>query len=95
MSSDYRGRMLIQSPSRKTLETNLAQLNPQPTEPLYVVGIRSVLLYLRELSDIEDLGLEDKDGSGVVTILADALHWKGPGTQSPRFAEEPWMDIER
>lgn len=69
------------------------QLNPPPTEPLYVVGVYGILLYLRELSDIEDLGLDHEDGTGVVTILSDALNWKEPFPYE-NVSDEPWMDYE-
>ena len=75
--------------------TTPLQLTPPPTEPIYVVGVRSVLLYLREMSELEDLGLEQADGAGVVTILADALNWKDPRSYGERYSEEPWMDAER
>ncbi|KAF5375625.1 hypothetical protein D9757_008524 [Collybiopsis confluens] len=52
-------------------------LDPPPEHPLYLVSLRSVHLYLRELSDLEDLGLsDDSDTNGVVTVLSPALHWR-------------------
>ncbi|KIK63188.1 hypothetical protein GYMLUDRAFT_197664 [Collybiopsis luxurians FD-317 M1] len=76
-------------------------LDPPPKHPLYLVTIRSVHLYLRELSDLEDLGLsDDPDKNGVVTILSPALHWKRTDTYftSGIWAiggEEDWLDMER
>lgn len=72
------------------------KLHPPPENPLYVVGIRAVHVYLRELSDLEDLGV-DAD-NGVVSILADSLHVRGPwyGKDISRDAEvEPWMNHDR
>lgn len=54
-----------------------------------------MLLYLREMSDVEDLGLGNENGAGVITILSDALNWKGPVSYGARSSEEPWMDVER
>ena len=38
-----------------------------------MIGIRPVLLYLREMSDIEDLGFDALGGNGVISILADVF----------------------
>ncbi|THH32553.1 hypothetical protein EUX98_g1639 [Antrodiella citrinella] len=74
------------------------QLNPPPKEPLYVVGIRSLHLYLHELSDLEDLGLNDPI-TGVVLLLSDSLNFRGPNiARYGRWQlkdEEDWMDNER
>ncbi|KAF9059057.1 hypothetical protein BDP27DRAFT_1407846 [Rhodocollybia butyracea] len=73
-------------------------LNPPPTHPLYLVTLRSVHVYLRELSDLEDLGLFDDDGAGIVTVLSPALHWKqsndyvATGMWSVGGTEE-WLDL--
>ena len=51
-----------------------AQLGPPPTEPLFLVTLYSVVLGLRELSDIEDLGLDyNPDRCGVVPIYSSSL----------------------
>ncbi|KAI0058634.1 hypothetical protein BV25DRAFT_1212589 [Artomyces pyxidatus] len=53
------------------------QLNPPPTTPLYLIGVYSVQLYLREYSDIENLGFSDDTSSnGVLTVLNDAINVK-------------------
>ncbi|KAI0088823.1 hypothetical protein BDY19DRAFT_890423 [Irpex rosettiformis] len=70
------------------------KLNPPPTEPLYVVGVYAILLYLRELNDLEDLGIDREDGTGVVTILSDALSWTEPRPYENDITDEPWMDFE-
>lgn len=51
------------------------QLDPPPTEPLYLVSIRGVHLYLREISAIQDIGLNDPSGNGVVPILSESMHY--------------------
>ncbi|KAJ7035559.1 hypothetical protein C8F04DRAFT_1037200 [Mycena alexandri] len=76
------------------------QLNPPPTNPLYLVSIHKLHLYLRELSEIEDLGLDDPAGNGVVTIMSDALHFKRSGEYVYQGmwrieGAEPWTDYER
>ncbi|KAI0341479.1 hypothetical protein BDW22DRAFT_1359055 [Trametopsis cervina] len=71
------------------------KLNPPPTEPLYVVGVNAVLVYLREMSDIENLGLDQEDGAGVVLILADALNWRSPLPYHSDASHEPWMNFEQ
>ena len=79
--------------------SSLLQLDPPAEEPLYVIGVRAVHLYLRELSEIEDLGLDEPSGNGIVSILSDALNCRG--SQAVRYGKrakqdaEPWMDIER
>lgn len=45
------------------------QLDPPPTEPLFLVALYSVILGLKEFSDIEDLGLDySLRRSGVVPM---------------------------
>lgn len=70
-------------------------MSPPPAEQLYVVGIRPVLLYLMEQSQIEDLGLSDQDDPGrVVPILADTLNWRAPWPYAYGILPEvePYMD---
>ncbi|KAJ7493248.1 hypothetical protein B0H11DRAFT_2394589 [Mycena galericulata] len=74
------------------------QLNPRAMQPLYLVSIHKLHLYLRELSDIEDLGLNDPNG--VVTVISDALHVKRTGEYLNHGmwrieGAEPWTDYER
>ncbi|KAI3607358.1 3 trna processing endoribonuclease [Moniliophthora roreri] len=75
------------------------ELIPQPTEPLYLVAIRSVHLYLRELSDLLDIGVNsDPSENGVVTVLSDALHYRKRESYPPFGmwsvgGDEPWLDI--
>ncbi|KAG5640501.1 hypothetical protein DXG03_008289 [Asterophora parasitica] len=74
-------------------------LQPPPTSPLYLVTIRSVHLYIRELSDLQDLGLDDPSGNGVVPIMSEALHWKNTGAYQTYGmwqigGTEPWTDYE-
>ena len=52
-------------------------------------------MYLVERQELEDLGLADPTGNGVVTILSDALNWRPPrpyGRNS--MHDEPFMDFE-
>ncbi|KAG7094254.1 hypothetical protein E1B28_007858 [Marasmius oreades] len=70
---------------------------PRPSEPLYLVTIRAVHLYLREMSDLEDLGLFDENG--VVTVLSPAIHWRQYASYPDSGiwqvgGDEPWLDIE-
>ncbi|KAF9269308.1 hypothetical protein L218DRAFT_969838 [Marasmius fiardii PR-910] len=76
------------------------QIVSEPSDPLYLVTIRPVHLYLRELSDLQDLGIfDDPSKNGVVTVVSPALHWR----QIPSYptsgiwqvgGDEPWLDIE-
>lgn len=83
---------------RGAASPNVAQLDPSPTEPLYLVTHRPILLYLREYSDIEDLGMLDPSGNGVIPVLSDILHWKRTGLwqSGGPYPEvdgcEPWMN---
>ncbi|KAF7357029.1 hypothetical protein MVEN_01039500 [Mycena venus] len=76
------------------------QLDPPATQPLYLVSIHKLHLYLRELAEIEDLGLDDPSGSGVVTVISDALHIKQSGDYVYHGmwrieGAEPWTDYQR
>ncbi|KAI0305153.1 hypothetical protein B0F90DRAFT_1701754 [Multifurca ochricompacta] len=55
------------------------QLNPSPTDPLYLVSTLPIHLYLRELANLEELGLSDSINTpnGVVPILSDVLSPRG------------------
>ncbi|KAI9458853.1 hypothetical protein BJY52DRAFT_1267524 [Lactarius psammicola] len=55
------------------------QLDPPPSGPLYLISISTVHLYLRELSDLENLGLSDSTDTpnGIVPILSDVLNVRG------------------
>jgi ribonuclease Z len=52
---------------------------PSPTEPLYLITHRAVLLYVYEYSDLEDLGINGDLKCGVVPVLSESLHWKRTG----------------
>ncbi|KAJ7813157.1 hypothetical protein B0H14DRAFT_3751159 [Mycena olivaceomarginata] len=74
------------------------QLDPPATQPLYLVSIHKLHLYLRELANIEDLGLDDPNG--VVTVISDALHIKRSGDYLYHGmwrieGSEPWTDYQR
>jgi len=76
------------------------QLNPPPTEPIYVIANRFIHLYIREWSDLEDLGLYDKCGHGVKTVLSEALHWKNVREYQSSGAwavggDESWLDLQQ
>ncbi|KZV65463.1 Metallo-hydrolase/oxidoreductase [Peniophora sp. CONT] len=52
------------------------QLDPPPTEPLFLVASYVVQLYIREYADLEDFGLVDsfkEGGNGVVSVISEAL----------------------
>ncbi|KAF8639102.1 hypothetical protein AX17_001745 [Amanita inopinata Kibby_2008] len=66
-------------------------LDPPPKEPLYLVSIRAIHLYLRELSDVQNLGIIEDEAivnherketdapvsyTGVITIMSEALHFR-------------------
>ncbi|KAH9053195.1 hypothetical protein EDB87DRAFT_1815754 [Lactarius vividus] len=55
------------------------QLDPPPPGPLYLISILTVHLYLRELTDLENLGLSDSTDTpnGVIPILSDVLNLRG------------------
>ncbi|KAJ2997160.1 hypothetical protein NUW54_g7157 [Trametes sanguinea] len=69
-------------------------MNPPPSEPLYVVGLRQHLLYLTERQELEDAGLGDPNG--IIMILSDALNWRNSPKPYGRAAmtDEPFMDYE-
>ncbi|KAI0777745.1 hypothetical protein BD413DRAFT_640429 [Trametes elegans] len=68
-------------------------MSPPPSEPLYLIGLRSHLMYLTERQELEDVGLSDPNG--VVMILSDALNWRPPrpyGRNQPE--DERWMNAD-
>ncbi|KAI0635238.1 beta-lactamase-like protein [Trametes polyzona] len=69
------------------------RMDPPPSQPLYVVGLRPHLMYLTERNELEDLGLGGPNG--VILVLSDALNWRPP----QRYAriqpdDEPFMNSE-
>ena len=69
-------------------------MNPPPTEPLYVVGLRQHLVYLLERQELEDHGLGDPNG--VIMVLSDALNWRFARPYGKNQTEdEPFMNAER
>jgi len=68
------------------------QLDPPPTEPLYLVSILPVHLYLRELAHLENLGLSDSTdtSNGVIPILSDVLNPRG----RYQTAETGWKGLD-
>ncbi|KAJ3810236.1 hypothetical protein F5876DRAFT_42180 [Lentinula aff. lateritia] len=77
-------------------------LSPPPKDPVYLVGVRGVHLYLREVCDLERLGIEGVDvdrgkGNGVITVLSPALHWNYSQSYTPQGmwslgGTEEWLD---
>ncbi|RDX42667.1 hypothetical protein OH76DRAFT_1410927 [Lentinus brumalis] len=71
-----------------------AKMDPPPPEPLYVVGLRSHLMYILERQELEDHGLSNPNG--VVMILSDALNWRFPRPYGRNQVEdEPFMNQDR
>jgi ribonuclease Z len=73
-------------------------LDPPPDEALYIVSVRGLHLYLRELSEIQDLGLGNPT-NGIVSVMSESLHYQGYG----QYIEdgmwsvggtEPWLDYQ-
>lgn len=59
-----------------------------PAEPLFLVADSAVLLYLKEYSDLEDLGFGSKSGA-VKPILSEVLHYKRPIiVKNPRYQDK-------
>ncbi|KAH9831154.1 uncharacterized protein C8Q71DRAFT_715676 [Rhodofomes roseus] len=48
-------------------------MDPAPAQPLHLIGLPSHLMYLQELEDLEDLGLDLNGGNGVKMISANFL----------------------
>jgi ribonuclease Z len=73
-------------------------LDPPPDDPLYIVSVRGVHLYIRELSDIQDLGLSNAS-NGIVSVMSESMHYQEYG----RYLEdgkwsvggkEAWLDYQ-
>ncbi|KAJ3514157.1 hypothetical protein NLJ89_g2531 [Agrocybe chaxingu] len=77
-------------------------LYPPPVHPLYLVSIRNVHMYLREMSDVHDLGLTDPfnpSSNGVIPILSETLHYRSVGKYLTTGmwqvgGDEPWLDFQ-
>jgi len=74
----------------------MAQLIPPPSEPLYLVAGFAIHLYLREFSNIEDLGLSDSPSTtnGVVSILCDPLTSAQKTVVTPEYGPDDWRDTQ-
>ncbi|KIY69263.1 hypothetical protein CYLTODRAFT_349872 [Cylindrobasidium torrendii FP15055 ss-10] len=73
-------------------------LDPPPTTPLYIISVRSVHMYLREIQQVQDLGIGDASGNGVRALLSPALHYRRPESYVPSGmwqvgGTEEWLDI--
>lgn len=68
-----------------------------PTSPVWVVGLHQHLLYIQEVNDLEDLGLDNSDGNGVISVLSDALSWKPPRPYpgGVQVEKQDWLDHNR
>ncbi|KAG2011926.1 3' tRNA processing endoribonuclease, variant 2 [Coprinopsis cinerea AmutBmut pab1-1] len=85
---------------RKRLE-----LDPPPENPLYLVSIRIVQLYLQEVQQLYDLGIRpsintiEGAGNAVIPIQSEALHYARPGEYASGYwavnGTEPWLDPKR
>ncbi|KAI0746847.1 beta-lactamase-like protein [Daedaleopsis nitida] len=71
-----------------------ASMDPPPSQPLYVVGLRPHLTYMLERHELEDHGLSEPNS--VVMILSDALNWRPARPYGKAQSEdEPFMNVER
>ena len=75
------------------------QLNPPPEHPLYLVSIRGIHLYLRELSDVQNLGLNDPSGNGIIPVLSESMHYRKSGAYLTTGTwqiggDEAWLDYQ-
>lgn len=68
-----------------------------PTSPVWVVGLHQHLLYIQEVNDLEDLGLDNSDGNGVISVLSDALSWQPPRPYpgGVQVEKQDWLDHNR
>jgi hypothetical protein len=82
------------------LESNLCFQLPNPPEyPLHVVSVRSIHRVLKEIHELEDLGLnDDPRENGVVQVVSEALNvkWDYDDRLALRRTGgiEPWLDIQ-
>lgn len=63
-----------------------------------MVSIRGVHLYLREISAVEDIGLNDPSGNGVVPVLSESMHYTARTKYTGEGiwhigGDEPWLDF--
>ncbi|TFY69819.1 hypothetical protein EVJ58_g184 [Rhodofomes roseus] len=70
-----------------------SQMDPAPAQPLHLIGLPSHLMYLQELEDLEDLGLDLNGGNGVKMISANFLcqgygHQGGSSHRNRQYIED-------
>ncbi|TDL24665.1 hypothetical protein BD410DRAFT_745395 [Rickenella mellea] len=74
------------------------RLHPKPAESLYLAAHYPVHLYLKEYSDLEDLGMYNTGPGGVRPILNNAIHWQRPvSTDTDQFQgrKSDWVSMEQ
>lgn len=66
------------------------QLDPPATKPIYLVGDPLLHISIRDVHQIENLGLDDPSGNGTIPVISNALHFSDSvgkdrlsGRQSP------------
>ncbi|KAH9924163.1 uncharacterized protein B0H18DRAFT_437455 [Fomitopsis serialis] len=64
-------------------------LDPAPTQPLYFIGLPSHIIYLEEHSELEDLGLNQADGNGVIAISGNHLRWNPKNSKEQQRRDIP------
>ena len=71
----------------------MQQLDPPPPDPLYLISVLPIHLYLRDLADLEDLGLSNSTDTtnGVIPILSDVLNFRG----RYQTAETGWSCLDQ
>lgn len=84
---------------RRLMRFLFRQLNPPPVHPLYLVSIRGIHLYLRELSDVQNLGLNDPSGNGIIPVLSESMHYRKSGAYLTTGTwqiggDEAWLDYQ-
>lgn len=68
-----------------------------PTSPVWVVGLHQHLLYMQEVNELENLGLDNSEGNGVISVLSDALNWRTPRAYpgGVQVEKQDWLDHDR
>ena len=74
--------LCVRIQEQKTYISSFPQLDPPPKDPLYLIATETTFDYLREYSDLHDLGLgSDTPGAYAVKAISSGdIAWSSIGT---------------
>lgn len=56
-------------------------------------------MYLREVQDVQDIGIDDPSGNGIIPILSESVHFNETGEYPSGYwgidGDEPWLQYHK